>query len=208
MAMRTSLLGAAFAAISLALSPSAAWAQHGGHPSGRHGHSQPPHTSSHAHFHAPPYYLLRGRGYPYEYFAPGGYLDPYSYHLLPIDPYRSPALPYVAMWSMPANPYSPSAVTPAPDSQLLAISAVQQARPRVSIVEVRLQITPAIAAVFMDSAYVGAAGDYSGSTMLALESGRHHFEFRAEGYQPLAFDLDVPPGRQILLERRLRPTRP
>src|SRR5437870_189327 len=107
MAMSTSLLGAVLAAMSLAVSPSAAWAQHGGHSSGKHGHPQPPSADSHAHFHAPPYYLLRGRGYPYEYFAPGGYLDPYSYRLPSINPYHFPALPYFDMWSTPANSFSP-----------------------------------------------------------------------------------------------------
>src|SRR5712692_7079774 len=98
--MNMSSLGAAFAAIALTLSPSAAWAQHGGHSSGQHSHSHSASVRSHAHFHAPPYDRLRGRGYPYagypyEYFAPGGYLDPH----------RPAALRYLDMWSAPANSY-------------------------------------------------------------------------------------------------------
>lgn len=201
--MKPSVLGVACAALSLALLPSAVWAQHGGH--GHHGHSHAASIPSHGHFHAPPYYLLRRHDYPYEYFAPGGYLDPYAAlrYWLTIDPYPWPVLPHVDLWSTPGNPYSASALTAAPGSPI--ISPVQEARARVSTGEVRLHITPGTAAAFLDGAYVGAAKDYSGSTMLALEAGHHHFELRANGYQTLAFDVEAPAGRKIVVEKILLP---
>jgi hypothetical protein len=209
--MHPRLLAAAVAATSLLVVPHPASAQHRGHSSG-HGQARPaPSTSGSraANLHAPPYYLFRERenlrfglylgypsGYPYYYFAPGGYLDPYSYS--PIRAYSYGSSVPTDTWPLLAYPlygysaFDSNAVTSTP-----VISPPQNAPRSTSTGEVRFRVTPDTAAVFMDGAHVGAANDYSTTTALALETGRHHFELGAPGYQTLAFDLDVRPGRVV-----------
>jgi hypothetical protein len=188
--MQPRLLAAAIAVVFLLAAPGAAWAQHGGHSSGgrTHGHASPPPSSASSnasHFHAPPYYLLRLQqdqrsglylGYPVGY--PYYYFNSGGY----LDPYSF---------------YSPSPT-------FLYGSGLPRAAPA-SIGEVRLRINPGRATVLMDGVDVGTADDYSGSAKLALVGGLHHFELRAPGYQTLAFDVDVRPGRVIPYQAVLRP---
>ena len=48
------------------------------------------------------------------------------------------------------------------------------------------------AAIFVDGVYVGTANDFSAMRPpLSLAAGRHHFELRAQGYQTMAFDVEV-----------------
>jgi hypothetical protein len=72
---------------------------------------------------------------------------------------------------------------------------------------VSFDITPAEAAVFVDRVYVGAARDFSATAPpLSLAAGRHHFELRAQGYETLAFDVDVTPGQVVPYLGTLQPT--
>jgi PEGA domain len=208
--MHARLPAAAIAAVFLFAAPGAVWAQHGGHSSGgrTHGHASRPQSSanSHAsHFHAPLYYLLRLQqdqrsglylgypaGYPYYDFNSGGYLDPYSFYLpSPTFLYGSPV--------PTTSTQTGSSTTQTPSS-----AGLQRVAPA-SIGEVRLRINPGRATVLMDGVDVGTADDYSGPAKLALVGGLHHFELRAPGYQTLAFDVDVRPGRVIPYQAVLRP---
>jgi hypothetical protein len=60
------------------------------------------------------------------------------------------------------------------------------------------QITPANAAVLVDGVYVGTASQFTATTQpLTLTPGRHHVEMRAEGYEPMSFDVNVAPGQVL-----------
>ncbi|HVZ23330.1 MAG TPA: hypothetical protein VG871_19795, partial [Vicinamibacterales bacterium] len=59
-----------------------------------------------------------------------------------------------------------------------------------------LQVVPVTAEVFIDGLYVGTVNDVRGDARgEALAPGAHRLELRAPGYQPVALDLRVAPGR-------------
>jgi hypothetical protein len=63
--------------------------------------------------------------------------------------------------------------------------------------ELRLQVTPRQAEVFVDGYYAGVVDDYDGAFQaLRLESGGYHIEIVAPGYDPLAFDVRISPGQK------------
>jgi PEGA domain len=73
---------------------------------------------------------------------------------------------------------------------------------------ISLEITPSDAQVFIDGEYVGLVGDFDGITApLNLVAGRHHVEISAQGYAPLAFDIDVVPGQLIPYRGDMQPYR-
>jgi hypothetical protein len=59
-------------------------------------------------------------------------------------------------------------------------------------------VQPYDAAVFVDGTFIGAAGDFGPQAApLTLRAGLHHIELRADGSQPMAFDITVVPGQVI-----------
>jgi hypothetical protein len=63
---------------------------------------------------------------------------------------------------------------------------------------ISFEITPASAAVFVDGAYMGTAGEFGvRAEPLGLDGGRHHVEIRAQGYRTMTFEADVRPGEVI-----------
>jgi hypothetical protein len=136
------------------------------------------------------FYLGYAVPYPYSYFYPNAYVYPYSYY-----PYIPPTLTYPYTTPTPTYPY---AVTAAPSAG--------DARPPSEIGGVSFEIAPGEAAVFVDGVYVGTAGDFSATAPpLSLAAGRHHFELRAQGYETLAFDVDVMPGQVVPYKGALQP---
>jgi hypothetical protein len=62
----------------------------------------------------------------------------------------------------------------------------------------RITGAPRDARVFADGYYVGIVDDFDGVFQhLNLESGPHHIEIDAYGFEPIAFDVDVRPGQTI-----------
>jgi hypothetical protein len=167
-----------------------------------------------------PYYVFRPRQrvglglylgyavpYPYSYFYPNAYMYPYSYY-----PYISPTLTYTYTTPTPTYPYTtPSTypdITPTPTypDAVTAAPSTRDARLPSGIGGVSFDITPGEAAVFVDSVYVGTAVDFSATAPpLSLAAGRHHFELRAQGYETLAFDVDVIQGQVAPYRGALRP---
>ena len=144
-----------------------------------------------------PYYAFRPRfglgfglyvGYPvaYPYWA---FPDPYVYGY----PYD---YPYGAGYPDSYAPATdPNAVTAAPQS---GIAPQGQAATQGPYGGLSFQMTPATAQVYVDGVYVGIAGQFSATTQpLTLAPQRHHIELRADGYETLAFDVDVAPGQVI-----------
>jgi hypothetical protein len=160
-----------------------------------------------------PYYVFRLRQpvclglslgyavpYPSSFFHPYASLYPYSYYPYPYSdyPYTSPTLG--ALYATPTPTY-PDALTTAP--------GIVDALPPSGIGGVSFDIAPSDAAVFVDTVYVGTAGDFSATAPpLSLAAGRHHFELRAQGYQTLAFDVDVIPGQVIPYQGTLQLAQP
>ena len=72
--------------------------------------------------------------------------------------------------------------------------------------EVRLQVTPRDAQVFVDGYYAGVVDDFDGFFQsLRLESGGYRIEVRYPGFQTETFDVYVTPGRKINYRAQLRP---
>jgi hypothetical protein len=71
---------------------------------------------------------------------------------------------------------------------------------------VRLKIRPRDAQVFVDGRYAGLVDDFDGTFQsLKLEAGGHKIEVRMPGFEDLAIDVHVQPGRTLTLEEVLQP---
>lgn len=71
----------------------------------------------------------------------------------------------------------------------------------------RLKVRPREAQVYVDGYFAGVVDNFDGLFQrLTLRAGGHRVELRAEGYQPLVFDVLIPPGETVTyrgeLERR------
>jgi len=72
--------------------------------------------------------------------------------------------------------------------------------------EVRLQVQPRFAEVYVDGYYAGTVDDFDGTFQsLRLESGPYHIEIVAPGYDTLEVDLRVSAGQKITYRGDLRP---
>ena len=75
--------------------------------------------------------------------------------------------------------------------------------------EVRLDVSPSFADVYVDGYYAGRVDDFDGIFQaLKIESGGHHIQIVAPGFAPLDVDVRVEPGRKITYRGVLRPFRP
>jgi len=62
--------------------------------------------------------------------------------------------------------------------------------------------------VIVDGEFIGQVRDYDGvSAPLNLTAGRHHLELRANGFDPLVFDIDVVPGQLVPYRGDMQPGR-
>ena len=75
--------------------------------------------------------------------------------------------------------------------------------------ELRLQVRPRHAEVFVDGYFAGNVDDFDGFVQsLQLEEGPYTIELVAPGYEPLLFNVRIQPGRKITYRGDLRPLRP
>jgi hypothetical protein len=71
--------------------------------------------------------------------------------------------------------------------------------------ELRLDVSPRHAQVFVDGYYAGTVDDFDGAFQaLKLESGAYRIEISAPGYETLAFDVRINPGQDIRYRGDLR----
>jgi hypothetical protein len=145
---------------------------------------------------------------PYPSLYPNAYLYSYPYAyapLVPGYPYGSPAPMYPGTTAAPIYPpFDSSSITIVPSAPAAPATTAPN-----GIGGVAFQITPPEAAVFVDGVYVGTAKDFSDvAPPLSLAAGRHHFELRAQGYQAVAFDVDVIAGQVIPYQGDLQPAQP
>jgi hypothetical protein len=74
---------------------------------------------------------------------------------------------------------------------------------------VRIDVPQRDAEVTVDGYFAGTVNDFNGRfQQLDLEPGPHHIEIRANGFEPVSFDVNVEPGRTITYRAALRPARP
>jgi hypothetical protein len=75
--------------------------------------------------------------------------------------------------------------------------------------ELRLQVRPRNAEVFVDGYFAGQVDDFDGIVQsLRLEEGPYSIELVAPGYEPIIFNVRIQPGRKITYRGDLRPLRP
>jgi hypothetical protein len=127
------------------------------------------------------YYSYPRRSYPYGYGAFGlgyFYYDPYRWYPGAYSTYAGPG--YYQ------NPYGYG----------------------FDIGELRLQVSPRHAQVFIDGYYAGTVDDYDGAFQsLKLGSGPYSIQIAAPGYDTLDFDVRINPGQKITYRGDL-PRRP
>ena len=62
----------------------------------------------------------------------------------------------------------------------------------------RLKIDPKQAQVYVDGYYVGVVDSFDGAFQkLGLDSGEHKIELKADGFEPLQFDVLITPGETV-----------
>jgi hypothetical protein len=73
----------------------------------------------------------------------------------------------------------------------------------------RLKIRPRSAEVLVDGYYVGIVNEFDGIFQrLRLETGGHRIEIRADGYEPLVFDVLIPPFETVTYTGELKKKNP
>jgi hypothetical protein len=98
---------------------------------------------------------------------------------------------YVAAYPPPVYGYDGGAVTATPDAVYGGVS---------------FDLTPPDAGVWVDGEYVGTVGDFPpNAAPLTLTLGQHRIEVRADGYRPMAWDVDVTAGQVIPFRGALQP---
>jgi hypothetical protein len=128
------------------------------------------------------YYSYPRRAYPYGYGAFGlgyFYYDPYRWHSAYGAPgYYPPPYGYASGYGY---------------------------RSVFDIGELRLQVSPRDAQVFVDGYYAGTVDDYDGAFQaLKLESGPYSIRIAAPGYEDLQFDVRISPGQKVNYRGELR----
>ena len=125
------------------------------------------------------YYNPRPYGYPYYPYGYGTFGLGYLYY----DPFRGYAAPSPVYNSgYYRRPFSPF-----------------------DIGELRLDVSPRHAQVFVDGYYAGTVDDYDGAFQaVKLESGAYRIEISAPGYETLTFDVRIAPGQKIRYRGDLR----
>jgi hypothetical protein len=75
--------------------------------------------------------------------------------------------------------------------------------------ELRLQVQPREAQVFVDGAYAGTVDEFDGTFQsLRLEGGEYQIEIVLEGFEPLVFDVLITPGEKVTYRADLVPEQP
>jgi hypothetical protein len=75
--------------------------------------------------------------------------------------------------------------------------------------ELRLQVRPRSAEVYVDGYYAGRVDEFDGIFQnLTLEEGAYTIELVAPGYAPLLFNVRIYQGRKITYRGDMRPLRP
>ena len=70
---------------------------------------------------------------------------------------------------------------------------------------VRLKINPRKAQIYVDGYFVGIVDSYDGAFQkLSLEGGGHKLELKADGYEPLQFEVLITPGETVIYKGEMK----
>jgi hypothetical protein len=138
------------------------------------------------------YYYYPRDHYPYGYGSYGlgyFYYDPYGWY----DPYPVYSNYSYQSYSYPA--YAPG--------------GIYQYRYGYPTGQIRLQVRPRDAEVYVDGYYAGQVDDFDGYIQsLQIEEGPHTIEIVAPGYEDLVFNVRITAGRKIDYRGDMIPYRP
>lgn len=71
--------------------------------------------------------------------------------------------------------------------------------------ELRLQVAPRHAKVFVDDGYAGTVDDFDGTFQaIKLESGTYTIRLEADGYETIEFNVRITPGQKVTYREDLR----
>jgi hypothetical protein len=74
---------------------------------------------------------------------------------------------------------------------------------------IKFKVKPKQAEIYVDGYFEGPVDSYDGTFQhLDLKGGSHRIEIRAAGYETLAFDIRVMPGRTVTYTGELKPVGP
>ncbi len=140
------------------------------------------------------FYVYPRRAYPYGY---GGFGLGYFYY----DPYRwfpgSYGSVYGAYYGGPAGYYG---------GYYGGYGGGYNPGYGYDVGQLRLQVSPRHAEVYVDGYYAGVVDDYDGiAQSLTLESGPYRVELVAPGYEPLEVNVRITPGNKVTYRGELRP---
>jgi hypothetical protein len=69
----------------------------------------------------------------------------------------------------------------------------------------RLKIDPRQAQIYVDGYYVGLVDNYDGAFQkLDIEGGGHKVELKADGYEPLQFEVIITPGQTVTYKGEMK----
>lgn len=70
--------------------------------------------------------------------------------------------------------------------------------------QIKLDVTPTRAAVFLDGAFAGSVGDFKGiGRGMLVEPGKHTIKIDLSGYRPFITEVDLLPKQKITLKTEL-----
>ena len=69
----------------------------------------------------------------------------------------------------------------------------------------RIRVKPREASVYIDGYFAGQVDDFDGVFQrLHIDSGPHRVEIRADGYEPLTFEINIQPSRTVTYKGELQ----
>jgi Carboxypeptidase regulatory-like domain/PEGA domain len=83
-------------------------------------------------------------------------------------------------------------LTKNPDARLPSVTA-----------EIKLNVTPNRAAVFMDGGFIGPVQDFGGGNALLVSPGKHQIRIAEPGYRPFETEVNLLPNQKFTLKTEL-----
>ena len=114
--------------------------------------------------------------------------------------------PAIVLFGAPyAFGYEPWQLSPTPGIIAPSVSGDSAPAPLDHTGQLRLDVSPGDAQIFVDGEYVGNLLDYHGA--ITLDAGTHSLELRAPKHEPVTFDVRIRAGETINYRGALTPQR-
>jgi hypothetical protein len=102
--------------------------------------------------------------------------------------------------------FSQTIVVEPGQTQAITVSLVKDPNARIPAVtaEMKLDVTPSRAAVFMDNSYLGPVSDFGGARhALVVGAGKHQFKIALPGYRTFETEVNLLPNQKFVLKTDL-----